>query len=85
MPRWERSGARRSARPGIRSIGAAPVITRRDNDGVVTVDSARFGEFRDAPWRCDHVDMVGHNLDTADLGRFQFDHLAAIGAIIATS
>jgi hypothetical protein len=26
----------------------------------------------------DHTDMAGHNLDTVDLGVFQFDHLAAL-------
>jgi hypothetical protein len=26
--------------------------------------------------------MIGHNLDTADLSTFQFDHFAAIDAII---
>jgi len=27
--------------------------------------------------------MVGHNLDSLDLGNFQFDHFAAIDAIIS--
>ena len=57
-------------------------VTRQPNDGVVAFDSARYGEFQQPSWPCDHVDMVGHNLDTLDLGAFQFDHLAAIDAII---
>jgi hypothetical protein len=38
-------------------------------------------EFQQPFWPCDHTDMVGHNLDTADLGLFQFDHLAAFDAV----
>ena len=57
-------------------------VTGQVNDGVVALDSARYGEFQEPFWPCDHVDMTGHNLDTADLGGFQFDHLAAFDAII---
>jgi hypothetical protein len=42
----------------------------------------RYGEFQEPFWRCDHVDMIGHNLDTADLGKFQFDHILAVDAVI---
>ena len=58
-------------------------VTRQPNDGLVGLDSARYGEFQQPSWPCDHLDMVGHNLDTLDLGAFQFDHFAAIDAIIA--
>ena len=57
-------------------------VTGQQNDGVVALDSAKYGEFQQLLWPCDHVDMIGHNLDTADLGGFQFDHFAAIDAII---
>ena len=49
---------------------------------MVSEASSRFGAFQSPSWPCDHADMVGHNLDTADLGFFQFDHFAAIDAII---
>jgi triacylglycerol lipase len=58
-------------------------VTGQENDGVVALDSARYGEFQEPFWHCDHVDMIGHNLDTADLGRFQFDHFDAFDAIIS--
>lgn len=58
-------------------------VTGQENDGVVALDSARYGEFQEPFWRCDHVDMIGHNLDTADLGGFRFDHFAAFDAIIS--
>jgi alpha/beta hydrolase family protein len=58
-------------------------VTGQENDGVVALDSAKYGEFQQPFWQCDHVDMIGHNLDTADLGLFQFDHFAAFDAIIS--
>jgi triacylglycerol lipase len=59
-------------------------VARQPNDGLVPLGSARYGEFQGPSWPCDHLDMVGHNVDTLDLGAFQFDHLAAIDAIIAS-
>ena len=56
-------------------------VTGQQNDGLVAQDSAKYGEVIEPFWRCDHFDMVGHNLDTADLV-LQFDHLAAYEAII---
>ena len=38
--------------------------TGQDNDGVVAVESAKYGEFQGPAWPCDHVEMVGYNLDT---------------------
>jgi triacylglycerol lipase len=58
-------------------------VTGQENDGVVALESARYGEFQEPFWHCDHVDMTGHNLDGANLGGFQFDHLAAFDAIIS--
>lgn len=59
------------------------LVTGQANDGVVALDSARYGEFQQPFWPCDHADMIGHNLDTEDLGGFRFDHFAAIDAIIS--
>jgi hypothetical protein len=53
-----------------------------ENDGLVTVKSAQYGEFHQPAWAGDHADIVGHNLDIPPLGRSKFDHLAAIDAII---
>src|SRR6266702_3909303 len=49
-------------------------VTGQVNDGVVALRSAKYGEFQEPFWRCDHSDTIGHNLDTADLGGFRFDH-----------
>jgi triacylglycerol lipase len=59
------------------------VTSPQPNDGVVALDSARYGEFQEPFWACDHVDMVGHNLDTDELSDFRFDHLAAIDRLIS--
>ncbi len=56
-------------------------VTGQQNDGLVAQDSAQYGEVIEPFWRGDNFDMVGHNLDTADLA-LQFDHLAALEAII---
>ena len=80
-----------SGRPGPlpTCIALAPIhhyiyaVTGQANDGVVALDSARYGEFQQPYWQCDHIDMIGHNLDTADLADFQFDHFAAFDAIIS--
>lgn len=39
------------------------IAKKQDSDGLVTLDSAKYGEFQEI-WHCDHADMVGHNLDT---------------------
>jgi triacylglycerol lipase len=57
-------------------------VTDQPNDGIVALNSARYGEFQKPFFPCDHVDLIGHNLDTDDLGKFQFDHFAAIDAMI---
>jgi triacylglycerol lipase len=55
--------------------------TGQANDGVVAQDSAHYGEFQ--IFQCDHADLVGHNLDPPNFSNFQFNHLAAIDALIA--
>lgn len=77
-------------RPGIRPTCFAlslshhyiHAVTGQANDGLVALASARYGEFQQSFWQCDHADAVGHNLDPGDLGGFQFDHLAAFDALI---
>jgi len=39
-------------------------VTHQDNDGVVAVGSSQYGEFQAPTWPCDHVEMVGYDLDT---------------------
>lgn len=46
-------------------------VARGDNDGLVTVDSAQWGEYR-GEMIADHIDEVGHLLGVTDPG---FDHL----------
>jgi triacylglycerol lipase len=58
-------------------------VTGQPNDGVVALDSARYGEFQQPFFQCDHVDMVGHNLDAGEFSDFRFDHLAAIEGLIS--
>jgi pimeloyl-ACP methyl ester carboxylesterase len=57
-------------------------VTGQANDGVVAQDSASYGEFLKPFFPCDHVDLVGHNLDFEEFGNLQFDHLPAIEALI---
>jgi triacylglycerol lipase len=58
------------------------LVTGQENDGMVPLDSAKYGEFQQTFWQCDHADAIGHNLDPIDLGGFTFDHLAHYDAII---
>jgi triacylglycerol lipase len=79
-----------SGRPGALSTAfiLAPThhyiytVTGEQNDGVVALNSARYGEFQQPFWQCDHIDMIGHNLDPLNVTGFNFDHLAAFDAII---
>ena len=47
------------------------------NDGVVTRSSAEFGELQQPFWDAITLEMVGHNLDTADLIH-RFYHFSTI-------
>jgi triacylglycerol lipase len=58
--------------------------TGQDNDGMVPLGSASYGELQQPFWQCDHADAIGYNLDDPlNLARSQFDHLAAYDAIIS--
>jgi triacylglycerol lipase len=59
-------------------------VTDQTNDGVVALESAKYGDFQQPFWEADHLDIVGHNLDNLDLGSSKFDHFAAIDRIIST-
>lgn len=51
------------------------------NDGAVAVESAKYGEYKGA-WPCDHLDMVGHDLDHPTNSDPAFKHLVEFGKII---
>ncbi len=55
--------------------------TGEPNDGLVSVSSARWGEFDDALWPADHADEIGHDLDHP-LAPPRFNHLAAYRKIV---
>jgi triacylglycerol lipase len=58
-------------------------VTGEDNDGLVALKSAQYGDVQQPFWQCDHADAVGYNLDQPlILPPPAFDHLAAYEAII---
>lgn len=56
--------------------------TGKANDGLVTVESAKWGTFDRATWPADHGEEVGYNLDNLILPP-AFPHLAKFDRIIA--
>jgi len=58
-----RVGSRPTARSLMATHDYVKAKTGEDNDGVVTVSSAMYGEFKGA-WPCDHIQAVGYDLDT---------------------
>ncbi len=56
--------------------------TQQDNDGLVALASAQYGQFQQPSWQCDHADITGHDLDNL-FGEPDFKHLDHIDAIIA--
>jgi triacylglycerol lipase len=58
-------------------------ITKQPNDGLVALDSAKYGDFQQQFWEGDHADIVGYNLDNPLPFASQFDHLTHYDAIIA--
>ena len=57
--------------------------TGKANDGLVAVDSARWGTFDPATWPADHGEEVGYNLDNLILPP-PFPYLAGFDRIIAS-
>lgn len=51
------------------------------NDGLVPVESAKWGAFDGDLWPADHADEIGHNLDDP-LGKPTFKHLERYDAIV---
>ena len=56
--------------------------TGKANDGLVTVESAKWGTFDSATWPADHAEEVGYNLDNLILAP-AFPYLAKFDRIIA--
>lgn len=60
------------------------IVTQEDNDGAVTLSSAKHGEAIGEPWFADHLDEVGHDLDYPPSGIPEnFNYLAKYDEIIA--
>jgi triacylglycerol lipase len=57
--------------------------TGQANDGLVPVNSAKWGTFNPATWPADHAEEVGYNLDNLILPP-AFDYLSAFDQIAAT-
>jgi triacylglycerol lipase len=58
-------------------------LTGEDNDGLVTVSSARRWPEGAVIWPADHADEIGHDLNNLELKPFPgFDYLAAWEAIV---
>jgi triacylglycerol lipase len=53
----------------------------RTNDGLVTIASARWGQFDESLWATDHFGEMGYNLNMPTLAS-AFDHLAAYRMIV---
>lgn len=52
------------------------------NDGLVSVESAAWGESPEEPWPADHADQIGYDLNAHGRGKPAFDHLARYQAIV---
>ncbi len=53
----------------------------RTNDGIVTKESALWGEFDESLWPTDHFGEIGYDLNTPTL-QSNFDHLSAFRTIV---
>lgn len=61
------------------------LVARREgpeNDGLVSVASARWGEFPEEPWPADHADEIGHDLDHGRSAKPAFDYLSRYRTIV---
>lgn len=77
---------RQGSRPTCRLLRPCYwLVARREgpeNDGLVSVASARWGEFPEPPWPADHADEIGHDLDHGRTAKPAFDYLARYRAIV---
>ena len=59
------------------------MVTQEDNDGAVSLSSAKHGEALGEPWFADHLDEVGHDLDDSPRGMPEnFNYLVKYDEII---
>jgi triacylglycerol lipase len=64
--------------------GLITLRTQQENDGLVSVDSATWGEGLVEVWPADHADEIGHDLDGGPVATPRaFDHLARYQTIVA--
>jgi triacylglycerol lipase len=52
------------------------------NDGLVSVESATWGESPEEPWPADHADEIGHDLNQGRNARPAFDYRARYRATV---
>jgi triacylglycerol lipase len=52
------------------------------NDGLVSVESAVWGESPEPPWPADHADEIGHDLNRLVTSKPAFDYLAKYRTIV---
>jgi triacylglycerol lipase len=76
------AAGRGAAKPTCFALLLMHAYIGEPNDGLVAVDSAKYGEFKEI-WPCDHADVVGHNLDSLDQVTSPAAHLARYDALIA--
>ena len=78
--------ARVSGRPTAKILYPAYKYIKRKtgeiNDGLVSIKSARWGEFDSELWPADHAEEVGHDLDHLKPPK-NFDYLAAFEMLVA--
>ncbi len=52
------------------------------NDGLVSVESAAWGESPEEPWPADHADEIGHDLNQGRNAKPAFDYLVRYRALV---
>jgi triacylglycerol lipase len=78
-----RDGSKRTCTLLLAAYGLISLKTKQENDGLVTVDSATWGEELVETWPADHADEIGHDLDRGPLATpGSFDHLQAYRRIV---
>jgi len=58
-------------------------VPNQPNDGLVALESAKYGDFQQTFWSGDHADIVGHNLNDLIFGTRAFDHFPGYDKLIA--
>jgi len=65
--------------PGYHVLKRAGAVA---SDGLVSVESAAWGESPEDPWSADHADEIGHDLNGGPRAKPAFDYLARYQAIL---